>query len=65
MFKQTKLQPNEYQQHLRFRDGQFISFLKVHDIQNKDLLRVLEILQSVPSWHNFDLIYVETMRNLT
>lgn len=66
MFKKSKLQPNKYQQLLPDSNmGSFFFFQKVHDIQNKDLLGIQEILQNFPSWHNFDVIYVENMRNLT
>lgn len=42
----------------------FFFFQKVHDIQNKDLLRILEILCKFPSRYNFDIICVENVRTL-
>lgn len=67
MFKQSKLQPNNTQQYLpdsEIDSSFFFFFQKVHDIQNKDLLRILEILRKFPSRYNFDLIYVENVRTL-
>lgn len=65
MFKQSKLQPNKTQQYLPDSEmDSFFFFQKVHDIQNKDLLRILEILRKFPFRYNFDLIYVENVRTV-
>lgn len=37
--------------------------LKAHNVQSKRLLRIPEILQKFPSWHNFDQIYMKKYDN--